>query len=355
MAKKGLVRVPYYPQLHCLQAIHEYAPQVMSLLLFWMARSKEPSYTEARHNYQMAQHLGINLPDFDICLTALKDKQLFIEHVIVTPANPEIPSSKEHREVFLSIDFSTFKDLLEELGASPDITLKTLQHAADDSFDCYDVIEEKFLPVTQLLLGYLSGSDYEKAALLVSRMVVCLNEFAEDFAFKAIAPGWKLLLTVPMAESWESYAQELTVRFMRAGERAIDLSFTDGNLFVPDYAEIKTKCHMVKHYGNKKEPRVLTSAILLALVATFPDKLSYQSELSVSELKDAFILCVQLCPELNAYEHAREILGGVLGDSYFAYRRLSEREITAEKTLLTEILESLKNVPAFATPEKNGV
>ena len=67
---------------------------------------------------------------------------------------------------------------------------KLLKHASDVySLHCYDVIEEKFLPTTQCLLGYLSAQDYEQAALIASTIGVYINQFDEEFALKAIAPG----------------------------------------------------------------------------------------------------------------------------------------------------------------------
>ena len=88
-----------------------------------------------------------------------------------------------------------------------------------------------------------------------------------------------------MNSTWQEDAQELTVRFLRAGERAIDFSFTDGNFFFPDYSEIKSKLHLVKHFGNKVESRIMAATMMLALAAHFSDKLTFVSELSVKELE----------------------------------------------------------------------
>ena len=75
MARNGLVRVPYYPQLSVLTKLHPLAPQVMSLLLYWHTRAGTPeaySYCPLKHDFQLAQHLGITLADFHGSYPALE-------------------------------------------------------------------------------------------------------------------------------------------------------------------------------------------------------------------------------------------------------------------------------------------
>lgn len=337
MAKQGLVRIPFYPQLNCLTAIDEQAPLVMSALLFWMTRSKEPSYCPARHNYQMALHLGINIQIFNQCLEKLQATGIFNEHIVQIPPKEVTADSKVRIEKYLDLNFNALQALLKEHGFS--VSLKLLKHASDDSFDCYDVIEEKFLPTTQCLLGYLSAQDYEQAALIASTIGVYINEFDEEFALKAIAPGWKLLLAVPMNSTWQEYAQELTVRFLRAGERAIDFSFTDGNFFFPDYSEIKSKLHLVKHFGNKVESRIMAATMMLALAAHFSDKLTFVSELSVKELEPAFIKLKAIYPDLD--------LSLALQEDYYSSRRLSKDESALEHQRFAQLLASLNTKLQF--------
>ena len=212
MARHGLVRVPYYPQLSVLTKLHPCAPQVMSLLLFWHTRAGTPeayTYCPKRHDFQLAQHLGLSLTDFQGAY-----ERLCQEHVLGARTF-ELPAP------------------------APAQNLKLLAHAADDSFECYDVIEEKFLPLTQSLIGVIAGAEYEAAALLCARFMVYLNEEHEELAQRAIAPGWKLLLNVPLGQAPEDYAQDLVQRYLRPGERAVDLSFSDGNFFLPDHDHIK--------------------------------------------------------------------------------------------------------------------
>lgn len=352
MAKKGLVRVPFYPQLNVLRALHPDAPLVMSALLFWMSRNSDPTFCELRHNYQMAMHLDLSLERFTSCLSFLKAEKLFLEHEVVIPPKEITAESKDHVETRLSLDFSALEGLIErcrsdaatanesaeatgalKLPPCP-ISAKLLQHAADDAFDFYDVIEEKFLPTTQKLCGTLNGDDFTRAAELCAYFLVYLNEVHEELAFKGIAPGWKLMLIVPLNQSWQEYAQELSVRFLRKGERAVDLNLSDGNFFFPDHDEIKSPQHVIKHFGRKTEPRIIASALILMLCAHFPEKLQLQSELSVKELVPALHLVHELFPELE--------LKNAISSEYFKSRHLNPEEQAAEERALSATLEGLK-------------
>lgn len=330
MAKNGLIRLPYYPQLNCLSSIDAHAPAVMSVLLFWMTRAKEATYCPKRHHYQMAMHLGMDREQYAKCFEKLNDKGIFTAHEFEIQPKEKTPESKVTYETRYALDLYALQALLENLGTS--LSIKLLKSAADDSFDFYDVIEEKFLPKTQTLLGYLSGSDFEAASLLLSRFAVFVNEYCDDFAFKAIAPGWKLLLQVPMDTPWDEYAKELNVRFLRPGERAFDFNFTDGNFFLPDYAEHQATQHITKHFGAKAEPRTLASAMMLLAQASFPDKLTYISELSVADLKPAIEL---LC------QYDRTVAASLaLKDDYYHARQLPQAQLEQEQQLFAKQLST---------------
>lgn len=356
MAKKGLVRVPYYPQLSVLRSIHRDAPLVMSLLLFWMARSNEPTFCELRHNCQMAMHLGLPLADFTDCLEALKQQRLFIKHNFTIAPKEITATSKEHNETRLSLDFAVLEQILACCATTQTqtppteststilapylppcvLSRKILQHAADDSFEFYDVIDSKFLPITQQIHGSLSGNEFTQAALLCSQLMVYINNKYEDLAFKAIAPGWKLLLTVPLDQKWQDYAQELSIRFLRHGERAVDLNLTDGNFFFPDRDEIKSQQHLIKHYGKKTEPRILASALMLTLCAHFPKQLTFYSELSIKELSCALHLVHELWPQID--------LSVAFTAAYFQARRLTSAQEKQERAQLTQELKQITRI-----------
>ena len=320
MARNGLVRVPYYPQLSVLSVLHPHAPAVMSLLLYWHTRAGTPeaySYCPQRHDFQLAQHLGLSLEDFHGAYQALCAQYILIASTFEVPPKEVTAESKVRTEIRYCLDLSALQRTLIELKApAPACNIKLLAHAADDCFDCYDVIEEKFLPVTQSLIGTIAGADYEAAALLCTRFMVYLNENHEELAQKAIAPGWKLLLNVPLGQEPEDYARELYQRYLRSGERAVDLSFSDGNFFLPDHDQIKTTVHTVNHYKGRKDHGALTicAALMMLLCAHFPQNFSYSSELTVAELSDAVKLIaafdpaavtkLHLDPSESASEHA---------------------------------------------------
>lgn len=336
MAKKGLVRMPYYPQLSCLRDVHEHAPLVMSALLFWMSRAKDPTYCPKRHNYQMALHMGISHDEYCESFQALEKLAIFSTHEFTIEPKEKTEDSKVTIETRYGLDMVRLQEVLAERGV--DLSLKLIAHAADDSFDFYDVVEEKFLPTTQSLLGFVSSSDYEHAALTISRFIVYVNEFHEDLAYSAIAPGWKLLLAVPMGSFWEDYAKELTIRFLRAGERAIDFSFSDGNFFVPDFTEIKAKLHIVKHFGSKEAPRTLSSAMMMLLAITCDNKFTFVSELSVKELQAALSLLHDFDPHLD--------LSKALSDDYYKSRKLTKAQQEAEGHLFASVVAKLKDLPS---------
>ena len=331
MARHGLVRVPYYPQLSVLTKLHPCAPQVMSLLLFWHTRAGTPeayTYCPKRHDFQLAQQLGLSLTEFQGAYERLCQEHVLGARTFELLPKEATPGSKIKSETRYNLNLGALKDLLTKLGApTPAQNLKLLAHAAADSFECYDVIEEKFLPLTQSLIGVIAGAEYEAAALLCARFMVYLNEEHEELAQRAIAPGWKLLLNVPLGQAPEDYAQDLVQRYLRPGERAVDLSFSDGNFFLPDHDHIKTTIHTVKHYQGRKDHGALTitAALMLLLCAHFPKNFSYSSELAIAELKDALEL-------LAAFDH-----------NAVAKLKLDPRESASEHRLLTQLQADLSS------------
>lgn len=317
MAKQGLIRIPYYPQLSCLSTVHPHAPLVMSALLFWMSRNQtEATYCEQRHNYQLALHLGIEYPDLLACMQKLQQEHLFIEHTITIPPKEKTADSKDKTEIHLSLDFNVLTQLLQKLGVN--LPRKLLQHAADDSFDFYDVVDDKRLPVLQALHGHLDGEQYQAAAVVVAKFLIYVNEHCENLASSAIAPGWKLLLTVPLGRSEDEYASELAVRFLRPQEMAIDFNFADGNFFLPCHDEIQGELHVVKHYRKHRPSMSLAAALMLHLSEHFP-QLTFTSELGIEQLFPALALCHEINGQVP-----------VLSEAYYQARNLTLQERQAE-------------------------
>lgn len=333
MAKQGLIRIPYYPQLSCLQSLHPQAPLVMSALLFWMSRNQTTaSYCEQRHNYQLSLHLGLDYSVFVECMRILHEQHLFIQHSVILSPKEKTADSKEKEEIRLSLDFTALQQLLHHLGS--DIKLKLLLHAADDSFDIYDVIDDKKLPLVQVLHGHLEGETYLKAAVEACRFLIYVNEHCENLAASAIAPGWKLLLALPMGMSEEEYAVQLATRFTRPQEKAIDFNLMDGTFFLPAFEEIQGEVHSIKHYRKHPASMTFAAALMLHLAEHFGKHLYFTSELSVEQLYSAFMVC-------------REINGRVpvLAEQYYAERRLSLQQIQAEQQLYKKISQQIMAEP----------
>ena len=135
-----------------------------------------------------------------------------------------------------------------------------------------------------------------------------------------------------MDSKWDEYASELNVRFLRPSERAFDFSFTDGNFFLPDYAEHQALEHITKHYKQRDNYSVtLCAAMMLLLQASFEDKLTYVSEISVANLKEAIEL---LC----TYDH--ELAKSIkLKDDYYTFRELKDDIKASEQELFDKTLE----------------
>lgn len=329
MAKQGLIRVPYYPQLSCMQSLHPHAPLVMSALLFWMSRNQtQATFCEQRHNYQLALHLGLAYPDFVECMQKLHEHKLFIKHTFTLSPKEKTADSKERIEVRLSLDFIALQQLLESLGSH--IKLKLLLHAADDSFDIYDVIDDKQLPLVQSLHGHLEGEIYHAAALETCRFLIYINEHCENLAATAIAPGWKLLLTVPYDMSEEAYANLLVERFMRPQEKAIDFNFSDGNFFLPAFEEIKGEIHSTRHYRKHQPSMSLAAALMLHLTCHFNEHLYFTSELSVEQLYSAFMLCYEINHKLPS-----------LSEHYYTARKLSPQQLQIEQQHYQDIVRKI--------------
>lgn len=342
MAKQGLIRIPFYPQLGCLARVHQHAPLVMSALLFWMSRNQTAAtFCEQRHNYQLALHLGLSYEDFTACMAALHEQQLFIKHEITIKPKEYTPEAKDKLEIRLSLDFAALHSLLQRLGYPLD--LKLLLHAADDSFDCYDVIDLKQLPIVQSLHGQLSNEAYLQACVEACRFMIHVNEHCENIAAAAIAPGWKLLLTVPLDMSEEDYAQSLAVRFIRPNERAIDFNFTDGNFFLPCFDEIQTKVHSVKHYRKHSASMTLAAALMLHLQEHFGEHVYFTSELSVEKLASAMMLCYEVNNVVP-----------VLRNEYYVVRHLSAAEVSAEKERYNQIAERIRQDGLQLSRQKSG-
>lgn len=326
MAKQGLIRVPYFPQLKCLNDLHEETAHVLSVLLYRMSRDQNAvGYCRKRHDYQLALHLNTPYEKISDCMDALKEAGIMTEYEVIIKPKEITENSKDRIETHMRLDFNRLHEMLQRRGLSI-LDSRLLIRAADDSFDMYDVIDLNMLPLVQTLKGTVSKDTYEKVAAAAARFMIRVNEHCENIASDAIAPGWKMLLNLPAGKSEEEYAEELCGRFLRKGERAIDFSLNDGNIFIPDCDEIQNKEHTVRHYRKHRNSMILAAALMLCLNTEFSEYFTFTSELTAEQLRSALILHYAVTGKLP-----------LIKDGYFDERKLSSEEKVQERKLISEI------------------
>ena len=115
------------------------------------------------------------------------------------------------------------------------------------------------MPLVQGLVGMVKGGIYDEAALNVCKVIcgICKDGDYEDFSYKALAPGWRMLGQPPAT------AEDVVQRYLREGERSVDIDLMDGSFFMPDGDYFGTEKHKIWHSGKSKEPRVLATALYI--------------------------------------------------------------------------------------------
>ncbi|MBO6258150.1 MAG: hypothetical protein J6M93_02275 [Succinivibrio sp.] len=276
----GLTRTPYYPELAVFNRNEaDICALVLSVLLYWHSLDEHQRFNSRKHQDQLARNLRVDTARvFDVLeyLTKLRILRLKTQcHETLTGKN------KEDR--FYTLDFHELSQKLQAQGLN--VPVKVLRHASDDSYEMYTYLSPRLLPKTQGLLGQIKGADYERATIEIARIIcgICAEDDYEDFSYKALAPGWRMLAQPPVTPD------ELAARWLRAGERAIDLDLGDGSFFLPDGDYFGTSRHHVWHTGSKTEPQVLTAALYLALTAIC-DSVFFVSDLKIEELEASFVL-----------------------------------------------------------------
>lgn len=326
MSKTGLIRIPYYPQLNVLCDNKIGALSLtLSVLLFWSSRSDRALFSKKEHAYQIAQHLTLSL---DEVISALDTLQILgiLDESILTKAQVKIMrkgalatiTENDHKKTiaFLKVNFIKLSQILNSYGVH--FNPRTLRHASDDSFDMYDVIVPALLPERQTLIGTLTGEDFEKAAEIIASLAIYCVHKDDDFSYKAIAPGWHMLLKKP------SRSCDIVKRWLDGEQRAIDLSFTDGNLFLIDGMATGANEHFIKHYKKGSESKILGCACLLALSASF-DYLQV-----CTDIDDELI--VKAC----SYLYSATAIKAKFDMSFFNYRELDGHDVAKLKTMLAD-------------------
>ncbi len=296
MAKTGLIRLPYYPQLTALfDGRHGPESLVLSALLYWNTRDKISRFQKTQHLYQLALHLRLSPEEVGQSITCLenmgiayyvRERQLKKKDPAKLRQGLDLPDEYKERE-FLRLDLKKLSMLLQRQGQTT-LSPLLLRHAAEDNFEIYDVINKERLPATQYLEGKISGPAFDAAALRCARLACAITAADEDFAQRAVAPGWRMLLQPP------AQPQDIASRWTRPGERAIDLEFADGTIFLPDNDCFGALTHRIAHRGNSREARVLAAAFLLAAAWGEPE-LHFCSEIDLGEIKEAIALLYHSC------------------------------------------------------------
>ncbi len=265
MAKHGLNRLPYYPQLTVLNGgRHGALTLLLSALLFWNTRGSGCRFQKKQHLYQLSLHLKLPLPEIEAAMQELYARGLIYDETQRLERRGQVQPQSDQNQAATYIERTytliDIRKLAAQLQAAGENFLSTtvLEHASDDSFELYDVINKERLPLQQKLCGQISGRDFDRAALCCATLAVNLTASDPDFACRAVAPGWRMLLQPPVT------AEDIASRWQRPGERAIDLEFADGTIFIPDSASFGAAEHHVSHHGKAAEPKVFAAAFLLA-------------------------------------------------------------------------------------------
>ncbi len=284
MAKTGLTRLPYYPQLAVLfNQQHGAQSLVLSALLFWQTRDEKCRFQKKMHLYQLALHLKLSPTQVENSLCELERRGLAVSY---TERFPKLLNGKVAlnpngspcfiERTYLQLDLKQLAAALQQEGESA-LTAALLSHAAADNFELYDILNKERLPKTQYLKGSLSKKAFDAAALRCATLACRVTAYDEDFAHRAVAPGWRMLLQPPAT------APDITARWTRPGERAIDLEFADGTIFLPDNDCFGALTHRISHRGKVREARVMAAAFLMAATIENSD-LIFCSELPLDEI-----------------------------------------------------------------------
>lgn len=294
MTKQGFIRTPYYPQLIAVfeQDKDSIAKAlILSLILYWTSRDLNSCFERKAHEKQIARHLQLDdtfvaqtIDELLACKILYKQQKL--------EQQSKIPFDVLNFIKKLHVDDTVYKEQIlvdyVKLGAylqkgNINITTKLLTYAGDDAFDIYDYISDNKVPFIQGIIGSLTNDNFDKAAFICAKLLYQLVNSDEEFMFKALAPGWKMLINPPAS------VNDIASRFLHEDERAIDLGFSDGNFFMPDGNLYGSKFHKVIQKGKNKEAKILVAAILLA-ICSISAKCSFVSDLDYELLEKAIIL-----------------------------------------------------------------
>lgn len=326
MEELGLTRLPYYSELSVFareNIINDPITLVLSVLLYWHSLDRCQRFNSRNHVHLLARNLRVSPEAVKECLDHLTKLRILECRQESVTTNSENPDKQIKTNEFYTLNFHELHIQLKAHNLN--IPVKILRMASDDYFDIYSYLSPKRMPKIQGLNGMVKGGIYDTAALNVCRIIcgICKDPAYEEFSYKALAPGWRMLAQPPATP------EDLVQRYQREGERSVDIDLTDGSFFLPDGDYFGTEKHRIWHVEKSQEPRILAAALYLCFTALSMD-VEFFSDLRISELKEAFNLLFKFTG-----------LKGRLSDTYFIYQDLSgvKKDLASKEYM--QILESL--------------
>lgn len=280
----GLCRVPYYPELNCINSsLADQSALILSILLYWHSKVPHQRFNARAHVRQLARNLRLDESLIYEALKKLVDLKIldYTAHAFKTQSSN--PQKQEKTDEFYDLNFHNLHEVLKSHGLN--IPIKVLSLAADDSFDHMAYISPERLPALQGLYGMIKGEEYDKAALSIAYILcgICRDPAYEEFSYKALAPGWRMLVQA------DADPKLVAQRWMRQGERSIDVDLGDGAFFLPDGNYFGTEKHYIWHTKKLDEPKILAASLYLAATAC-SDEVSFFSDLQLTQLQESFYL-----------------------------------------------------------------
>ncbi len=324
MREPGLTRVPYYPELNVLnRSPGDCRALVLSVLLYWHTLHEHERFNLRLHGRQLALKLRISPEEIDEAVRSLAGPGILSYESREFETESANPGKKLKKDEFFTLDFKALHRFLSEHGRP--IPLKVLRQASSDYFDLYTYISADAVPLRQGLLGRLCGENFEKSALFAAALTtgICADDGLEDFSHQALAPGWRMLAQPPATPG------DIKSRWLRDGERGIDIETGDGVIFIPDGDLLGTGEHKIWHSKNNPAARTLAAALFLGIQALCPE-MSFISDLKVSEFAPAFRLLKE-----------RMGIEAELKAAYFESRDLYGEELSQEQAVYAGILNAL--------------
>mgnify|MGYP003369398928 CR=1 FL=1 len=330
MGPHGLCRIPYYPELNCINdSLGDQSALVLSVLLYWYSKDRHQRFNARCHVQQLSRNLKIDSSIVRECLDKLHKKGILDYEKNTFTTNSDNPDKKEKTDEFFDLNFHNLHEVLKSHGLN--ISIKVLRLASDDSFDHMAYIAPSRLPDVQGLKGLIKGDIYDKTALNIAFILcgICKDPQYEDFSYKALAPGWRMLVQADA----DPYA--VSERWKRDGERSVDVDLGDGAFFLPDGNYFGTEKHYIWHNKKALEPKILAAALYLVATA-FTKDVEFYSDLSLDVLEKSLSLLHRFTNLTgiisNYYFDTLDIQGKERDEALIKYNNMIEK-ISKEETL----------------------